>query len=150
MTYSAIGFTSVTLTTPFNYTTAAGNLQMMVVRTDNLAAAGPVMNSANGNSTGAALTTCRRFNGATPVLGEPESHDVDFLRSVLELLEHPASPAALPGGMNLAVDEPNGVSSVTMAFKSSLGTASLSILGPTRMRYPQAISVAKAVSDALV
>ena len=100
-------------------------------------------------SWGAVAPNLSFSSGATPVLGEPESHDVDFLRSVLELLEHPASPAALPGGMNLAVDEPNGVSSVTMAFKSSLGIASLSILGPTRMRYPHAISVAKAVADAL-
>jgi heat-inducible transcriptional repressor len=89
-------------------------------------------------------------SGATPVLSEPESHDVDFLRCVLELLEHPASPIGLSNGMNLSVDEPNGVSSITMAFRSSLGRASLSILGPTRMRYPQAISVAKAVSDALL
>ena len=89
-------------------------------------------------------------SGATPVLSEPESHDVDFLRLMLDLLEHPASPSDLSNGMNLSVDEPNGVSSVTIAFRSSLGRASLSILGPTRMRYPQAISVAKAVSDALV
>jgi heat-inducible transcriptional repressor len=88
-------------------------------------------------------------SGATPVLREPESQDVDFLRRVLELLERPVSPGALSSGMNLSVDEPSGVSSVTIAFRSSLGRASLSILGPTRMRYPQAISVAKAVSDAL-
>jgi len=70
MTFSTTGFTSVTLTTPFNYTTGAGNLQMMVVRTDNVAAAGPVMNSANGNATlGGTANTCRRFNGATPVIG---------------------------------------------------------------------------------
>jgi heat-inducible transcriptional repressor len=89
-------------------------------------------------------------SGATPVLREPESHDVDFLRRVLDLLEHPASPSDLSNGMNLSVDEPDGVSRITIAFRSSLGRASLSILGPTRMRYPQAISVAKAVSDALV
>jgi heat-inducible transcriptional repressor len=89
-------------------------------------------------------------SGATPVLSEPESHDVDFLRRVLELLEHPVSPSELSNGMNLSVDEPNGVSRVTVAFRSRLGRASLSILGPTRMRYAQAISVAKAVSDALV
>jgi heat-inducible transcriptional repressor len=89
-------------------------------------------------------------SGATPVLSEPESHDVAFLRCVLELLEHPASPSELSNGMNLSVDEPNGVSRVTVAFRSSLGRASVSILGPTRMRYPQVISVAKAISDALI
>jgi heat-inducible transcriptional repressor len=88
-------------------------------------------------------------SGAGPVLREPESQDVEFLRRVLELLERPASPSILSSGVNLSVDEPSGVSSVTIAFRSSLGRASLSILGPTRMRYPQAISVAKAVSDAL-
>ena len=67
---SAIGFTDVTLTTPFNYTLAAGNLQMLVVRTDNVTAAGPVMNSANGNSTLATASTCRRYNGTgVPTIG---------------------------------------------------------------------------------
>ncbi len=89
-------------------------------------------------------------SGATPVLGEPESNDVVFLRGVLELLERPNSPANLSPGLVLSVDDPDGISSITVAFKSNLGRASVSILGPTRMRYPQAISVAQAVANALL
>jgi heat-inducible transcriptional repressor len=90
-------------------------------------------------------------SGASPVLMEPESQDVDFLRRVLELLEHPASPSSdMPlGQVGLAVDDPHGVSAVTVGFKSLVGRGNVVIIGPTRMRYPQVISVAKAVSDAL-
>jgi heat-inducible transcriptional repressor len=88
-------------------------------------------------------------SGATPVLDEPESGDAGFLRSVLELLERPNNPSGLTPGLSLHVDDPDGISSITVAFKSNAGHASVSILGPTRMRYPQAISVAKAVADAL-
>ncbi len=88
-------------------------------------------------------------SGATPVLDEPESGDAGFLRNVLELLERPNNPSGLTPGLVLHVDDPDGISSITVAFKSNAGRASVSILGPTRMRYPQAISVAKAVADAL-
>jgi heat-inducible transcriptional repressor len=88
-------------------------------------------------------------SGATPVLDQPESGDAGFLRSVLELLERPGSPSGLTPGLALHVDDPDGVSSITVAFKSNAGRAAVRILGPTRMRYPQAISVAKAVADAL-
>ncbi len=89
-------------------------------------------------------------SGASQMLGEPESRDANFLRSVLEMLEHPTSSDNLPpGSVNLAVDDPNGVSAVQVGFRSSVGVGNVAIVGPTRMRYPQAISVAKAVSDAL-
>lgn len=89
--------------------------------------------------------------GAASVLGEPESQSVDFLRRVLELLERPSlAPApASPGQVSLSVDDPSGVSAVAAGFSSSVGRGQVVIVGPTRMRYPQAISVAKAVSDAL-
>ena len=88
-------------------------------------------------------------SGASPVLAEPESHDVGFLRGVLDLLERPNSPEHLSPGLFVRVDDPDGISSITVAFKSSLGRASVSILGPTRMRYPKAISVAQAVANVL-
>jgi heat-inducible transcriptional repressor len=87
--------------------------------------------------------------GTAQVLGEPESQDVSFLRGVLELLEHPPAPAGPPGEVSVAVDDPKGISAVTVGFRSGAGRGSVVIVGPTRMRYPQAISVAKAVSDAL-
>jgi heat-inducible transcriptional repressor len=90
-------------------------------------------------------------SGASPVLSEPESQDVEFLRRVLEMLEHPVSPAheLQPGQVSLSVDDPQGVSAVTVGFRSRAGRGNVVLVGPTRMRYPNAISVAKAVSDAL-
>ncbi len=88
-------------------------------------------------------------SGASPVLTEPESNDAVFLRGVLDLLERPNNPANLSPGIMLSVDDPDGISSITVAFKSNLGRASVSILGPTRMRYAQAISVAQAVANTL-
>jgi heat-inducible transcriptional repressor len=90
-------------------------------------------------------------SGASQMLMEPESRDADFLRGVLEMLEHPNSSNhnLPPGSVNLSVDDPNGISAVQVGFRSSVGLGSVAIVGPTRMRYPQAISVAKAVSDSL-
>ncbi len=98
---------------------------------------------------GEIATAVSYSSGATPVLTEPESNDVVFLRGVLDLLERPNSPANLSPGLVLSVDDPDGISSITVAFKSNLGRASVSILGPTRMRYAKAISVAQAVANAL-
>ena len=96
-----------------------------------------------------ATTSLSYSSGASPVLTEPESNDIGWLRGVLDLLERPNSPANLSPGLLVSVDDPDGISSITVAFKSNLGRASVSILGPTRMRYPQAISVAQAVANAL-
>jgi heat-inducible transcriptional repressor len=87
-------------------------------------------------------------SGASPVLGEPESGNVEFLRGVLELLERPNNPVS--SGLLVSVDEPSGISSITVSFKSNLGRAAVSVVGPTRMRYPHAISVAQAVANVLV
>lgn len=88
--------------------------------------------------------------GASRVLGEPESQDVTFLRRVLELLERPGAPETLaPGQVSLIVDEPRGVSAVAAGFRTPGGRGQVVIVGPTRMRYPQAIAVAKTLSDAL-
>jgi transcriptional regulator of heat shock response len=90
-------------------------------------------------------------SGASQMLLEPESRDADFLRDVLEILERPnlSNSNLPPDRVNLPVDDPNGISAVQVGFRSSVGLGSVAIVGPTRMRYPQAISVAKAVSDAL-
>ncbi|MFN3265249.1 MAG: HTH domain-containing protein [Deinococcales bacterium] len=88
-------------------------------------------------------------SGASPVLHEPESSNVDFLRGLLELLERPNNPSFASPGLVVRVDEPSGISSITVTFKSNLGRAAVSVVGPTRMRYPQAISVAQAVANIL-
>jgi heat-inducible transcriptional repressor len=88
-------------------------------------------------------------SGASPVLHEPESGNVDFLRGLLDLLERPSSPNVASPGLLVRVDEPSGISSITVSFKSNLGRAAVSIVGPTRMRYPHAISVAQGVANVL-
>jgi heat-inducible transcriptional repressor len=90
-------------------------------------------------------------SGARPVLGEPESANVDFIRNILEILEQPnhEPSSAQMGQVEMSVDDPNGVSKITVGFRSRVMKGSVVIVGPTRMRYPQAIAVAKAVSDAL-
>jgi heat-inducible transcriptional repressor len=89
--------------------------------------------------------------GASQVLSEPESQNTDFLRRVLAWLERPLLPmqSILPGQMQLAFGDPQGLAAVAAGFRSSFGQGHLAIVGPLRMRYPQAIQVAKAVSDAL-
>ena len=69
--WSSTGFSGVNLTTPFTYTQAAGNLVMLVVRTDNVTHTGNVFNCARGNAaSGVTALTSRRYNGATaPVAG---------------------------------------------------------------------------------
>lgn len=88
-------------------------------------------------------------SGASPVLHEPESGNVEFLRGLLELLERPSNPGLASPGLMVRVDEPSGISSITVSFKSHLGRAAVSVVGPTRMRYPKAISVAQAVANVL-
>ncbi len=83
MTWNAAGFAGVS-TTPFNYTNTPGtNLQMMVVRTDNITHVGPVFSASIGNSTNSALNTCRRYNSTlAPVLNSSALALTTFRASV--------------------------------------------------------------------
>ncbi len=85
--------------------------------------------------------------GTMHILAEPESSDVGFVRKVLELLERPEG--AKPGELALRVDEPSGVSAVAAGFRAHSVHGSVVIVGPTRMRYVQVMSVARTVSDML-
>ncbi len=65
ITFSAVGWNAVTLTTPFTRT-AGSNLQILVIRNNGAAVAGTVFDCSTGNTTagGTALTT-RRYNNTT-------------------------------------------------------------------------------------
>ncbi len=58
------GWTEFALTTPFIRTTG-NNLQILLERTDNLGHASFSWRTANGNNTGAAVNSCRRYNNTT-------------------------------------------------------------------------------------
>jgi hypothetical protein len=68
--YPATGFQSVNLTTTYVRTTGT-NLQVLIVRTDNVVHTGNAFSTSNGNTVaGSSAVTCRRYNSATaPVSG---------------------------------------------------------------------------------
>ncbi len=107
---------------------------------------------------GEARPTIVMSEGASTVLSEPESNNPIFLRRLLGMLEQPnlmgelnhqGRKAVAPGQFVLEVDEPHGISGIHAGFQTNIGRGTVTILGPTRMRYPQAIAVAKAVSEAV-
>jgi hypothetical protein len=104
MAWSATGFTGVLLTTPFVYTQASGNLQLLVVRTDNAPHGGAIFATANGNSSGAALTTSRRYNGlGAPVSGTTSLTASNF-RTAIQLVNVPVcSGTPAPGNTTATV-----------------------------------------------
>ncbi len=80
---ASLGFSGVTLTTPFAYATAAGNLEMLVERTDNLAHAGITFVAAVGNATGNTVLSCRRYNSTVaPVSGTTTLTQTNFRATV--------------------------------------------------------------------
>jgi heat-inducible transcriptional repressor len=82
------------------------------------------------------------------LLGEPEAMDPVFLRHALELFEAPGDePLTPPGGLNVRVGEVEGVSLVQAGVALGEAVGELSLLGPLRMRYPQALSVAFGLSQ---
>lgn len=89
--------------------------------------------------------------GLSNLFSEPESHDPEFVRLVVERFEQAevTAPAAdLPeGSVGLELDD--AVARVSSAFELGVGVGSLSVFGPARMRYPAAMMVARGVSEVL-
>jgi len=89
--------------------------------------------------------------GLSNLLSEPESHDPEFVRLVVERFEQAEEDApawALPeGSVGLELDD--AVARVSSAFELGVGMGSLTVLGPARMRYPAAMMVARGVSEVL-
>ena len=87
--------------------------------------------------------------GLANLLAEPESNDPSFVRMVLERVEHPDTTPDTVGqeALVLVFEE----SLALVAARLELGTirAGLRLFGPTRMRYPETLSAAQAVTEAV-
>ncbi|MBL0042945.1 MAG: T9SS type A sorting domain-containing protein [Flavobacteriales bacterium] len=86
MVWTTNGFAGVPIT-PFAYTLAAGNLELLVTRTEGVTHAGVSFMCATGNAvSGGAALTCRRFNGAgAPVSGTTSLTQSNF-RAAIQLV----------------------------------------------------------------
>ncbi len=82
--------------------------------------------------------------GLRHVLSEPESANPDFVRLLLERVERP-SPADADGtALSLALEQ--GLASISACLSFGNSRAGLTILGPSRMRYRDAFTVAGGVA----
>lgn len=86
--------------------------------------------------------------GVGLLLSEPEAQNPLFLRQAIALFESPTEQTLTPpGGLNLRVGEDEGLSLVQAGLTTGDQVGELSLLGPVRMRYPQALSVAYALGQ---
>lgn len=86
--------------------------------------------------------------GLSRLLEEPEGEDPSFVRLVVEHVEgEEPLPEAPEGDLDLDLDERLAMVSASFAFGG--GRGSLTLVGPARMRYPQALSIAKEFGVAL-
>lgn len=87
-------------------------------------------------------------DGVRNLLGEPEARDPDFLRRVMDQVEAAQPAATTLQGIGLELDEALArVSAEVQLF--GLDGSSITLLGPARMRYRQAIMVVSGVRDAV-
>ena len=105
------------------------------------------------------LRAPKRFrDGLKLLLGEPEGDDPSFVKLVVEHVEGDAVPAGPSGGdglvatsaagdLDLELDERLAMVSASFAFGG--GRGALTLVGPARMRYPRALSVASEFGRAL-
>jgi heat-inducible transcriptional repressor len=82
------------------------------------------------------------------LLSEPEAQNPLFLRQAIAVFEAPSDPTFTPpGGMNVRVGEEEGLSLVQAGIKVNDQVGELTLLGPVRMRYERALSVAFTMSQ---
>lgn len=119
---STTGLNGVELTTPF-IRTAGSNLQVMIERTDNIAHAGFVYISANGNNTSSTLTSARRYNSAVaPVSGTTAFTDLSAFRAAIRFKHNTPNEVAVDNIYTLGVAG-RGVTSSYRAYITNNGTA---------------------------
>ncbi len=83
----------------------------------------------------------RFFEGLSELLAEPEAGDPGFLRRLVAWAESPPpEPLTPPGGVNLKVAE--GAAWVQVGFARPGWQGEVALLGPERMRFRRALSVA--------
>lgn len=100
-------------------------------------------------------------DGLGRVLREPEGSDPGFVRTVVEQVEHEplhpahgASRATARGEDTADVDDleltlDDTVARVSATFGCGSGRGRLTLVGPARMRYPRALTIARELGDAL-
>ena len=95
------------------------------------------------------LRSAKTFRaGLGRLLDEPEGEDPSFVRLVVEHVEGEAGlPEAPEGDIDLELDEKLAMVSASFAFGA--GKGALTLVGPARMRYPQALSIASELGRAL-
>jgi len=92
----------------------------------------------------------RYVEGLGAMLNEPEARDPDFVRRTLDLLESlPGTPVIPAGGLDVRVGDVEGISLVQAGFHRTGRSGELTMIGPLRMHYRQALSVAHSLSHAL-
>ncbi|RDI95263.1 HrcA family transcriptional regulator [Meiothermus sp. QL-1] len=85
--------------------------------------------------------------GMALLLSEPEAQNPAFLRQAIAVFEAPSDATFTPpGGMNVRVGEEEGLSLVQAGIGVGDLVGELSLLGPLRMHYEKALSVAYALS----
>ena len=92
----------------------------------------------------------RYLEGLGAMLAQPEARDPAFVRRALDLLEQlPAGPITPAGRLNVRVGDVEGLSLVQAGFERGGRSGELTLIGPLRMRYREALSVAESLSRAL-
>ncbi len=86
--------------------------------------------------------------GVGLLLSEPEAQNPEFLRQAIAVFESPNDLTLTPpGGVNVRVGEDEGLSLVQAGIEVRDQVGELSLLGPVRMRYEKALSVAYAMGQ---
>ncbi|HEX7004814.1 MAG TPA: hypothetical protein VF168_11580 [Trueperaceae bacterium] len=89
----------------------------------------------------------RLFSGGLRnLLAEPESRDPEFLRLVVERVESPAQEW-LGGGLEL--DHEEATAQIRARLGMGRGHAGLTVVGPARMRYREALRIARGIAETL-
>lgn len=95
------------------------------------------------------IRTPRLFrDGLSHLLTEPEGEDPAFVRLVVEQVEQ-AQPEVDETSAPFAVDLDDRIARISAAFGFGQGRGSLTLIGPARMRYRLALSVASEFGRAL-
>ena len=100
------------------------------------------------------------FGGRTNILSQPEFHDIEKVKNLLNMIEHEKSMYDLirknPTGIHVKIGKENNNSAmencslITATYsvgEEQLGT--IAILGPTRMEYSRVISLLQTISQDL-
>ncbi|MEX2535412.1 MAG: hypothetical protein WD273_07385 [Trueperaceae bacterium] len=94
-----------------------------------------------------AIYPARLFSGGLRnLLAEPESRDPEFLRLVVEQVESPPHQSIV-GGLELYLDD--ATAQIRARLEMGRGHAGLTVVGPARMRYREALRVARGIADSL-